>query len=166
VWPTGRRRSSAVGLPAWLGPSEAVAGPDSWARAVPTGATHVAEPRAWRRGLTTVVRIEWLVGVVCFLGLAYARTAPYTAGLLAGALVVAAAYGRLRWKAGTAHRPPESARRPTYAAAAALAAGLVIVPATIAGALTLARLAAVAVVTCATVAAVLLASTVGRDSTH
>jgi hypothetical protein len=130
---------------------------------VPLGATRVADPEAWHRGLITVVRIEWLVGVACFLGLAYARTAPYTAGLLAGALVVAGAYGRLRWRAIARRRPPEPDRIPTYAAVAAVATAVVIVPAAMVGALTLARLAAVAAVTCATVAAVLLARTVGGD---
>ena len=91
--------------PAWLGPSATTRGPGGQPRAVPTGATRVTDPETWRRGLITVVRIEWLVGVVCFLGLAYARTAPYTAGLLAGALVVAGAYGRLRWQVHR-HPPP------------------------------------------------------------
>jgi hypothetical protein len=130
---------------------------------VPAGATRVADPDAWRRGLIAVVRIEWLVGLACFLGLAYARTAPYTAGLLAGALVVAGAYGRVRWQGTAAGRPPEPDRLPTYAATAAAATAVVIIPAAMVGALTLARLAAVAAVTCATVAAVLLARTVGRD---
>ena len=171
VWPAAGsaaagevQRGTAVGLPAWLGPSAATRGRDR-AR-VPPGATRVVDPSAWRRGLITVVRIEWLVGVVCFLGLAYARTAPYTAGLLAGALVVAGAYGRLRWQGSilrTLRRPPEPARIPTYAAVAAVATAVVIIPAAMVGALTLARLAAVAAVTCATVAAVLLARTAGRD---
>ncbi len=149
------QRGTAVGLPAWLGPSAATRGPDG-AR-VPPRATRAADPEAWRRGLVTVVRIEWLVGVACFLGLAYARTAPYTAGLLAGALVVAGGYGRLRRRAATLRRPPEPDRIPTYAAVAAVATAVVIIPAAMVGALTLARLAAVAAVTCATVAAVLLA---------
>ena len=148
---------TAVGLPGWLGPVGPTPGPDGWARAASTGATRVADPVAWRRGLIAVVRIEWLVGVLCFLGLAYARTAPYTAGLLAGALVVAGAYGRLRWKASAVRHPPEALRVPTYAAIAAVATAVVIIPAAMAGALTLARVATVAAVTCATVAAVLLA---------
>jgi hypothetical protein len=123
--------------------------------------TRVADPAAWRRGLIAVVRLEWVVGVVCFVGLAYARTAPYTAGLLAGALVVAGAYVRLRWQGTAARRPPEPDSVPTYAAVAALATAVVIIPAAMAGALTLARLAAAAAVTCATVASVLLARTVG-----
>jgi hypothetical protein len=130
---------------------------------VPTGATRVTDPETWRRGLITVVRIEWLVGVVCFLGLAYARTAPYTAGLLAGALVVAGAYGRLRWQSVAARRPPEADRIPTYAAVVAVATAVVIIPAAMAGALTLARLAVVAAVTAATLAAVVLARTAERD---
>jgi hypothetical protein len=152
-----------VGLPAWLGPSGTARGPDGRARAVPTGATRVADPEAWRRGLIALVRIEWLVGVACFLGLAYARTAPYTAGLLTGALVVAGAYGRLRWQSVAARRPPEADRIPTYAAVVAVATAVVIIPAAMAGALTLARLAVVAAVTAATLAAVVLARTAERD---
>ena len=158
AWPVGDvQRGTAVGLPAWLGPSATTRGPGGQPRAVPIGATRVTDPETWRRGLITVVRIEWLVGVVCFLGLAYARTAPYTAGLLAGALVVAGAYGRLRWRSIATLRPPEPDRIPTYAAVAAVATAVVIIPAAMAGGLTLARLAAVAAVTSATVAAVLLA---------
>ena len=158
AWPVGDvQRGTAVGLPGWLGPSATTRGPDGQPRAVPTGATRVTDPETWRRGLITVVRIEWLVGVVCFLGLAYARTAPYTAGLLAGALVVAGAYGRLRWRSIATLRPPEPDRISTYAAVAAVATAVVIIPAAMAGGLTLARLAAVAAVTSATVAAVLLA---------
>ena len=158
AWPVGDvQRGTAVGLPAWLRPSAATRGPGGQPRAVPTGATRVTDPETWRRGLITVVRIEWLVGVVCLLGLAYARTAPYTAGLLAGALVVAGAYGRLRWRSIATLRPPEPDRIPTYAAVAAVATAVVIIPAAMAGGLTLARLAAVAAVTSATVAAVLLA---------
>jgi hypothetical protein len=153
------RQGTAAGLPAWLGPSGARG------RAVPAGATRVADPQAWRRGLIAVVRIEWLVGIACFLGLAYPRTAPYTAGLLAGALVLLGAYGRVRWRPLARLRPPEADRTPTYAAVAAVATALVIIPAAMAGALTLARLAAVAAVTSATVAAVLLARIVGRDRT-
>jgi len=159
----GEVQRSAVGLPGWLGPVGPTPGPDGWARAASTGATRVADPVAWRRGLIAVVRIEWLVGVLCFLGLAYARTAPYTAGLVAGALIVAGAYGRLRWKAGTVRRPPEAHRVPTYAAIAAVGTAVVIIPAAMAGALPLARVATVAAVTCATVAAVLLARPVGKD---
>jgi hypothetical protein len=142
-----------VGLPGWLGPS--VPG-------VPVGATRVADPEAWRRTLIAIVRVEWWAGLVCFVGLAYPRTAPYTAGLLAGALVVAGAYGRLRWQAAPMRRPPDPDRIPTYAAVAAVATALVIIPAAMFGALMLARLAAVAAVTAATAAAVLLARTVER----
>ncbi len=170
VWPVGTaatgggavadvRRPAAAGLPGWLGPS---APRDS---AAPTAATRIADPETWRRGLIRVVRIEWLVGIACFLGLAYARTAPYTAGLLAGALVVVGAYGRVRWRPLARLRPPEPDRIPTYAAVAAVATAVVIIPAAMAGALTLARLAAAAAVTSATVAAVLLARLVGRDLT-
>jgi hypothetical protein len=129
---------------------------------VAAGATRVADPEVWRRALIAVVRIEWLVGVVCFLGLAYPRTAPYTAGLLAGALVVAGAYGRIRWQSAPAWRPPDPDRVPTYVAVAAVATALVIIPAAMVGALTLARLAAVAAVTAATAAALLLARTMDR----
>jgi hypothetical protein len=160
AWPVEEvRPETAVGLPGWLGPS----GPG--ARAVPAGATRVADPAAWRRGLITVVRIEWLAGIACFLGLAYARTAPYTAGLLAGALVVLGAYFRVRWRSLARLRPPAPDRIPSYAALAAVATAIVIIPAAMAGALTLARLAAVAAVTSATVAAVLLARLVERDVT-
>ena len=170
VWPVGTaaasggavadvRRPAAAGLPGWLGPSA----PRD--RAAPTGATRIADPTTWRRGLIRVVRIEWLVGIACFLGLAYARTAPYTAGLLAGALVVVGAYGRVRWRPLVRLRPPEPDRIPTYAAVAGVATSVVIIPAAMAGALTLARLAAAAAVTSATVAAVLLARLVGRDVT-
>jgi hypothetical protein len=170
VWPVGTaaasggavadvRRPAAAGLPGWLGPSA----PRD--RAAPTGATRISDPEAWRRGLIRVVRIEWLVGIACFLGLAYARTAPYTAGLLAGALVVVGAYGRVRWRPLVRLRPPEPDRIPTYAAVAGVATSVVIIPAAMAGALTLARLAAAAAVTSATVAAVLLARLVGRDVT-
>jgi len=170
VWPAGTaaasggavgdvRRPAAAGLPGWLGPSGRR---DS---AAPTGATRIADPTAWRRGLIRVVRIEWLVAIACFLGLAYARTTPYTAGLLAGALVVVGAYGRVRWRPLARLRPPEPDRIPTYAAVAAMATAVVIIPAAMAGALTLARLAAVAAVTSATVAAALLARLVGRDVT-
>jgi hypothetical protein len=170
VWPEGIaaasggavadvRRPAAAGLPGWLGPS----GPRD--HSAPTGATRIADPETWRRGLIRVVRIEWLVGIACFLGLAYARTAPYTAGLLAGALVVVGAYGRVRWRPLAHLRPPEPDRIPTYAAVAAVATAVVIVPAARAGALTLARLAAAAAVSSATVAAVLLARLVGRDVT-
>jgi len=170
VWPVGTaaasggavadvRRPAAAGLPGWLGPSA----PRD--RAAPTGATRISDPEAWRRGLIRVVRIEWLVGIACFLGLAYARTAPYTAGLLAGALVVVGAYGRVRWRPLVRLRPPEPDRIPTYASVAGVATSVVIIPAAMAGALTLARLAAAAAVTSATVAAVLLARLVGRDVT-
>ena len=170
VWPVGAaaasggavgdvRRPAAAGLPGWLGRS----GPRD--RAASTGASRIADPAAWRRGLIRVVRIEWLVGIACFLGLAYARTAPYTAGLLAGALVVVGAYGRVRWRPLARLRPPEPDRIPTYAAVAAVATAVVIIPAAMAGALTLARLGAAAAVTSATVAAVLLARLVGRDVT-
>src|SRR6185312_4104264 len=170
VWPVGTaaasggavedvRRPAAAGLPGWLGPS------GRRDRAAPTGATRIADPTTWRRGLIRVVRIEWLVGIACFLGLAYARTAPYTAGLLAGALVVVGAYGRVRWRPLVRLRPPEPDRIPTYASVAAVATAVVIIPAAMAGALTLARLAAAAAVTSATVAAVLLARLVGRDVT-
>ena len=170
VWPVGTaaasggavadaRRPAAAGLPGWLGPSA----PRD--RAAPTGATRISDPEAWRRGLIRVVRIEWLVGIACFLGLAYARTAPYTAGLLAGALVVVGAYGRVRWRPLVRLRPPELDRIPTYASVAGVATSVVIIPAAMAGALTLARLAAAAAVTSATVAAVLLARLVGRDVT-
>jgi len=170
VWPVGTaaasggavadvRRPAAAGLPGWLGPSA----PRD--RAAPTGATRISDPEAWRRGLIRVVRIEWLVGIACFLGLAYARTAPYTAGLLAGALVVVGAYGRVRWRPLVRLRPPEPDRIPTYAAVAGVATSVVIIPAAMAGALTLARFAAAAAVTSATVAAVLLARLVGRDVT-
>ena len=169
VWPVGTaaasggavgdvRRPATAGLPGWLGPS------GRRDRAA-TGATRIADPTTWRRGLIRVVRIEWLVGIACFLGLAYARTAPYTAGMLAGALVVVGAYGRVRWRPLARLRPPEPDRIPTYAAVAAVATAVVIIPAAMAGALTLARLAAVAAVTSATVAAVLLARLVGRDVT-
>jgi hypothetical protein len=170
VWPVGTAAASggavadvgrpgAAGLPGWLGPSA----PRD--RAAPTGATRISDPEAWRRGLIRVVRIEWLVGIACFLGLAYARTAPYTAGLLAGALVVVGAYGRVRWRPLVRLRPPEPDRIPTYASVAGVATSVVIIPAAMAGALTLARLAAAAAVTSATVAAVLLARLVGRDVT-
>ena len=170
VWPVGTaaasggavadvRRPAAAGLPGWLGPSA----PRD--RAAPTGATRISDPEAWRRGLIRVVRIEWLVGIACFLGLAYARTAPYTAGLLAGALVVVGAYGRVRWRPLVRLRPPEPDRIPTYASVAGVATSVVIIPAAMAGALTLARFAAAAAVTSATVAAVLLARLVGRDVT-
>ena len=170
VWPVGTaaasggavadvRRPAAAGLPGWLGPSA----PRD--RAAPTGATRISDPEAWRRGLIRVVRIEWLVGIACFLGLAYARTAPYTAGLLAGALVVVGAYGRVRWRPLVRLRPPEPDRIPTYASVAGVATSVVIIPAAMAGALTLARLAAAAAVSSATVAAVLLARLVGRDVT-
>jgi hypothetical protein len=156
------QRTTAVGLPSWLGRVGAAPGPDGWGHAA-AGTTPVADPGAWRRGLITVVRIEWLVGVVCFLGLAFARTAPFTAGLLAGTLVVAGGYGRLRWRGSTARRPPEPDRIPTYVAVASVATAVVIIPAAMVGALPLARLAAVAAVSCATVAAVLLARPVGKD---
>lgn len=170
VWPEGIaaasggaaadvRRPAAAGLPGWLGPS----GPRD--HSAPTGATRIADAETWRRGLIRVVRIEWLVGIACFLGLAYARTAPYTAGLLAGALVVVGAYARVRWRPLARLRPPEPDRIPTYAAVAAVATAIVIIPAAMAGALTLARLAAAAAVSSATVAAVLLARLVGRDVT-
>jgi hypothetical protein len=85
--------------------------------------------------------------------------------LLAGALVVIGAYGRVRWRPLARLRPPEPDRIPTYAAVAAVATAVVIIPAAMAGALTLARLGAAAAVTSATVAAVLLARLVGRDVT-
>ena len=170
VWPVGAgtpgrdaareagevRRGRAVGLPAWLGPT------GTRGRAEPAGASRAADPATWRPGLITVVRVEWLAGVACFLGLAYPRTAPYTAGLLAGALVVLGAYGRLRWRSTARLRPPEPDRTPGYAAVAAVTTAVVIIPAAMAGALTLARLAAAAAVTAATVAAVLLARTDGE----
>ena len=130
---------------------------------LPPGATRAADPSAWRRGLITVVRIEWLVGVACFLGLAYARTAPYTAGLLAGALVVAGGYGRLRWQAARSAASAGTGPHPHVRRRRRRGDRVVIIPAAMVGALTLARLAAVAAVTCATVAAVLLARTAGRD---
>jgi hypothetical protein len=172
----GRRRAreaavmTAVGLPGWLAPNGGArpdptatgwpVGPPRPAGNVPVGATRAADPARWRRELVAIVRAEWLVGLACFVGLAYARTAPYTAGLLAGLVVVAVAYGRVRWRAGLG--PPSPAERiPTYAAGVAVAAAVVVVPAAMLGALTLARLAAVAAVTCATFAAVLLGRTGG-----
>ena len=150
------RGRGAVGLPGWLAPPPGAVG----AAAVPVGATRVADPDAWRKALVAAIRIEWLAGVACFVGLAYGRTAPYTAGLLAGAIVVAGAYARLRWQGAHSHRPPARDRVPTYAAVAAVAVAVVVVPAAMVGALTLARVAAVAAVTCATFAAMLI----GRDA--
>jgi hypothetical protein len=154
--PGERIGRGAVGLPGWLAPPPGAVG----AAAVPVGATRVADPDAWRKALVAVIRIEWLVGVACFVGLAYGRTAPYTAGLLAGAIVVAGAYARLRWQGAHTRRPPARDRVPTYAAVAAVAVAVVVVPAAMVGALTLARVAAVAAVTCATFAAMLI----GRDA--
>jgi hypothetical protein len=163
----------AVGLPGWLAPSGQVRPDPLTATAVtpagwppgappgPVGATRAADPDARRKALVAVVRLEWLVGVACFVGLAYGRTAPYTAGLLAGVIVVAAAYGRVRWQAATTRRPPDRDRVPTYAVVAAVVVAVVVVPAAMVGALTLARLAVVAAVTCATFAAVLIGRTGG-----
>jgi hypothetical protein len=177
--PAGGRRQAreaavmtAVGLPGWLAPNGGArpdptaagwpVGPPWPAGNVPVGATRAADPAGWRRELVAIVRAEWLVGLACFVGLAYARTAPYTAGLLAGLVVVAVAYGRVRWRAAGFGPPTPAERVPTYAAAVAVAAAVVVVPAAMLGALTLARLAVVAAVTCATFAAVLLGRTGGK----
>jgi hypothetical protein len=143
------------------------AGADGWPTTpprgtpVPVGATRVADPDRWRRALITVVRAEWLAGMACVLGLAFARTAPYTAGLVAGAVVVAVAYGRMQWRAAALGAPPPAQRTTAYVAALAVLAAVVVVPTAMVGALTLARLAAVAAVTCATFAAVRLGGTAG-----
>ncbi|HEY6749063.1 MAG TPA: hypothetical protein VI357_25520 [Mycobacteriales bacterium] len=103
-----------------------------------------------------MVRIEWLVAVACYVGLAFSRVAPYTAGALAGLAVVLGGYGRLRWQTAPVRRPPPEDRPATVLAVAAAAAAVVVVPAAMLGALTVARVAAIAAATCATVAAVLL----------
>jgi hypothetical protein len=147
--------TSAVGIPAWLAPTPP--GVRDPARPEPpVGASRVPGPPGWRRALITIVRAEWLVAAACYLGLAFAHIAPYTAGALAGLAVVAGAYGRLRWQATRARRPPAEDRPATGLAVATAAALVVVVPAAMFGALTVARAAAIAAVTCATVAAVLL----------
>jgi hypothetical protein len=161
-WPAADPGPASTAVGGW--PAAAPGGwpaAEGWGGSVPVGATRVAGPWGWRRGLITVVRVEWLVGIACFVGLAYGRVAPYTAGLLAGALVVAGAYGRVRWQSAHTRRPPDPDRLPTYAAAAAVVTAVVVVPAAMAGALTVARFASVAAVTCATAAAVLMGRTAG-----
>jgi hypothetical protein len=150
--------TSAVGIPAWLAPTPTPATTTRYGPpAVPVGATRVPTADGWHRGLITVVRIEWLLAVAVYLGLAFDRVAPYAAGAWAGVGVALGAYGRLRWQAARTRRPPQPDRLPTIAAGLAAAAGVVVVPAAMFGALTAARAGAIAAVTCATIAAVLLA---------
>ncbi|HST66406.1 MAG TPA: hypothetical protein VLM05_14570 [Mycobacteriales bacterium] len=144
-----------MGFPAWLAP--APYNPLQSAPPQPAGATRVPPTGdGWRTGLVAVVRIEWLVAVACYVGLAFAKIAPYTAGALAGLAVVGGAYGRLRWQAARTRRPPAADRPATALAVAAAVAAVVVVPAAMFGALTAARVAAIAAATCATAAAVLL----------
>lgn len=163
----GRRRApeaappsttTAVGFPAWLTP--APYDPLTPEQPVPTGATRVAPTsNGWRPALIAVVRIEWLLTVACYVGLAFARVAPYTAGALAGLAVALGAYGRLRWQSARTRRPPAADRPATALAVAAAVATIVVVPAAMFGALTAARAGAIAAVTCATAAAVLVRRT-------
>ena len=151
--------TTAVG-PAW--PAPAPYDPLTPAQPVPTGATRVVPTSdGWRPALIAVVRIEWLLTVACYVGLAFARVAPYTAGALAGLAVALGGYGRLRWQSARTRRPPPRDRPATALAIAAAVATIVVVPAAMFGALTAARAAAIAAVTCATVAAVLLRRTPG-----
>jgi hypothetical protein len=159
--------TTAAGIPAWLAPSagrpdpRVHVGANGWPTTpprgtpVPVGATRALDPDRWRRELVLIVRTEWLAGVAGVIGLGFARTAPYTAGLLAGAVVVAAAYGRLRWQALGA--PPTPHRTTAYVAVLTVLVALAAAPAAAVGALTLARLAVIAAVTCATYATLRLA---------
>jgi hypothetical protein len=113
-------------------------------------------PDPWRRGLIAVVRLEWILGVVVYLGLVSDRLAPYTSGALTGVAVLLGGYARIRWLTARTKRPPAADRVSTAVAAAAAALTLLVVPAVMIGALTAARTAAVAAVTAATIAATLL----------
>jgi hypothetical protein len=164
--------TTAAGLPAWLAPTPhgvpdpltttAVA-PD-WASppgppgpvSSAVGATRVPSTEGWRHGLVTAVRIGWVLAVVCYVGLVFERTAPYTAGALAGVAVALGAYARIRWLTARTRRPPPADRPPTVLVVAAAAATVAVVPAAMVGALTVARVAAIVAVSCLTLAAVLL----------
>jgi hypothetical protein len=118
----------------------------------PAGAT--VAPGGWRRGLRTVLRLEWLLALAAYVGLVYPTTAPYTAGAVAGLGVLLCAYGWTRRH--TMPRPERADRLPTALVAAAAAALAVVIPAAMLGAMSGARAAAIAAVTSATAAALAL----------
>jgi hypothetical protein len=94
----------------------------------------------------------WATAVACYLGLAYAASAPYAAAALSGAGVLLGALGWLRWQAlpgperayarRLAHTDAR-ARAVVLLAAAGAVALVAIVPAAMLGALPAARAAAV-----------------------
>jgi hypothetical protein len=148
--------TAVVGLPAWLVSSPPAVQNPEWNPQPAYGATRATGPDGWHRALVAVVRVQWLLALACYVGLAYPRVAPYTAGALAGIVVLAGAYGRVRWQTAHARRPETPDRPATGLALAAAATAVVVIPAAMVGALTVARVAAIAAVTCATAAAVLL----------
>jgi hypothetical protein len=122
------------------------------------------DPEAsWRTAATLAVRVQWLVAVACYFGLAYDRTAPYSVGALTGAIVVLGAFGWLRWQAQPASVRTAAARLPRtdrrarsivlLTAAGALAL-LGVAPAAMLGELPAARAAVVVSVVATTAAAV------------
>jgi hypothetical protein len=107
-----------------------------------------------------------VLGTLCYLGLAYDRSAPYAAAATAGAAVLLGAVGWLRWQALPARTRAATLRLPRTeprARALALLAGagvlalVAVVPAAMLGELTAARAAATA-----SVAATLAAAVVAR----
>jgi tetratricopeptide (TPR) repeat protein len=119
-----------------------------------------------RVGFVRWVRAQWLFGVATYLGLAYGESAPYLAGALTLVLVLLGAFGRLRWQALPEAVRAEIVRLPRQDPGARLLVGLalagalgivVVVPASMLGALAAARLASIASVTVTAAAAVLVA---------
>ncbi|CAA9218974.1 MAG: hypothetical protein AVDCRST_MAG41-406, partial [uncultured Corynebacteriales bacterium] len=108
----------------------------------------------WRRELHTALRAEWVLALAAYIGLAYPRSAPYTAGAVAGVAVLLGAYGWTRWP--TLPRPERADRLPTALVAAAAVALTAVIPTAMLGALPAARVAAIVAVTCATAAALTL----------
>jgi hypothetical protein len=138
--------------------------PGSAGRTGPGGGPVGRDPEwAWRSGVALVLRVQWLVAVAAYLGLAYRRTAPYTVGALTGVLVLLGAFGWLRWQAEPPALRAAVARLPRVDRRAAVivllagagALGLVgIVPAAMLGELPAARVAVVLAVLATTGAAV------------
>ena len=118
---------------------------------------------AWQAAVALAIRVEWLVAVACYLGLAYDRTAPYAVGVLTGTLVVLGALGWLRWQAQPAAvryavaRLARTDRRAGLVVALAAAGALAlfgVVPAAMLGRLGAARAAVVLAAAATTAAAV------------
>lgn len=116
-----------------------------------------------RTGFVRWLRGQWLLGIATYLGLAYPESAPYMAGAVTLVLVLLAAFGWLRWQGLPAPAKAEITRRPRTDPKARLLVGLallgvvgivVVVPASMLGALMAARLAVIGSVAATVAAAV------------